>query len=247
MVASGTIYVDVVKNGTTYHLQKVVTVLPRGGWFTPTPSSVQVPNGFDPITHPALDLNDPPFHNDPKGFGKSEVITPVNYKLSPVPYGPNAGYYFVSSRITPFQYLWTGAQTILDVNSPTHPAFAAANCGSYPSNPLGFATASQIRDSLIRHESGQIESHYMNFVVAMNTPTLNPAAVLEPMVKKTSEAQFANEVKATLLSALNGIHTKTEVEPCGGQDSLFVTDPACNNLGRRNFLSAPNGSYAACP
>lgn len=232
MVTSGTISVTVVKDERTYNFSRDIVVVPRAGWFTGTPSAQPVNNGHNDKLH----VPDPPKSGDILGI--NQVIIQPGYEVAYIDFGPNHGYSFVSRvNVGIASYRWTASPTILLMD----PQFVAANCGSYPANPFGFATAAEIRDDVVRHESGLVESHYINFVTAMNAPRLNPEAVLEPLVRKETPARYRIDVRIAVENAATGIVAITGTEPCGGAPG--VRNGACQFLGNRNLWPYPQ----TCP
>lgn len=237
MVTTGTIHVIARWRGTDYPFEKPITVTPRD-WSTATPAPQEVANGFSP----KLTASDPPTAGSDIGRFEATVSGPFN--AVEVADGPNKGYTFVTSQSASAQYLWTGSPAILDVTSPNHPAFAAANCGDYHpvTKPYGFASASQIRDDVIRHESGAVESHYAFFSSALSQPNLNFGLLMESRLRRTAPNELKADVERDLREALDNILNSAAVEPCGGNPQGTVKDGTCQSLGFANWFP-----YQACP
>lgn len=104
-------------------------------------------------------------------------------------------------------------------------------------NPNGFISGANLQSNTIRHESGIVQSHYENYVVAQNSPANNLGVVAEATVEKTSLANFSTDLTNILTGKASAIKSAQMVEPCSVQQ-----DANCTFQGNVNF--AP---YQSCP
>lgn len=227
-VTSGTVSLTLNWQGKPLTRSATVTVTPRPGWTTAPPTPHPVANGFSA----QLTVPDPPL--PALHLGKYELDLPMPYGAEPITSGPNEGYVYVATHALSFSYRWTSSATILNLS----PEFVAANCGSYhpQNNPAGFATAAQIRDDVIRHESGPVESHYVNFTSSLAQPATNPGQLMESRVGRQTTTEFIQQLDDELTLMSNSIATATDEEPCGGNPGGFVRDGACQILGKFNLF-----------
>lgn len=155
--------------------------------------------------------------------------------------GPNEGFSYVTS-VSSSSSDGTSTTKYFYVISPdlqnTSSAFYQAQCGNYnaTSNPNGFISGPNLLTDTTRHESGVVQSHYENYVVAQNNPSSNLGAVAEGMTGLESAQTLANNVSSTLNQNLQTILSASQVEPCSVQQ-----DATCNFQGYINF-----SPYQAC-
>jgi len=248
MVTSGTVYVRGTWQGNPFDLPLQVTVTPRPGWTTAAPSQpTQRVNGEDAL----IAVIDPPGPDASGTIFLGKNRGPITYSSAPleVTAGPNTGYSFVQSSSSTADYFWSGSPTVLDASSPYYLAFAAGNCGDYDAvnKSYGFGLASDIRENLVRHESGSFMSHFQFFREALETPSLNPRAIMEPFVRRLPVARFENELNALLSDATSEIERRRKEEPCGDGRANF--DSSCNFRGHVNYRFIGSGVLTpdACP
>jgi hypothetical protein len=153
--------------------------------------------------------------------------------------GPNNGFSYVTSISNQNS---TGTTAYFYVISPdltnTSSAFYKAQCGNYnaQTNPNGFISGANLLTNTTRHESGTVQSHYENYVVAQNSSTNNLGTVAEGMVGLESAQNLATSVQSTLNQNVQTIKSATQVEPCSVQQ-----DANCAFQGYVNFYP-----YTAC-
>ena len=89
-----------------------------------------------------------------------------------------------------------------------------AQCGNYnPQTRTGFILGSTPRANAIRHESGTVQSHYINYVVAQASSTNNLGVNAEFQVGVPSQTLAGFNTAVTNL--LNQKIGAMGVEPCG--------------------------------
>jgi hypothetical protein len=148
--------------------------------------------------------------------------------------GPNQGYQYVTSisYTSSACYFYAAVPDILDPNS----AFSLAQYGNYDrtTNPSGFISQANLKENIIRHESGPINSHYAQYVSAQNDPGNNPGTLGEQIVGAPSNTTFSTTVKNSLDAKVSTIGALTESpEPCDG--TYDGSAQACIFQGRINF------------
>ena len=113
----------------------------------------------------------------------------------------------------------------------TSSAFYKAQCGNYNATAkTGFISGVNLLSDATRHESGTVQSHYENYVVAQNNPANNLGTVAESTTGLESAQTLANSLTTTLTGEKNTILSATQVQPCGVQ-----YDASCNFQGCINF------------
>jgi hypothetical protein len=147
--------------------------------------------------------------------------------------GPNNGYSYVtsvssSSGSSTTSYFYVISPDLQNASS----TFYKAQCGNYNSqtNPNGFISGANLLTDTTRHESGAVQSHYQNYVVAQSSSTNNLGTVAESMTGLESGQVLANSVTGALNQNVQTITSATQVEPCGVQE-----DASCNFQGFINF------------
>lgn len=154
--------------------------------------------------------------------------------------GPNQGFDYVASasnsstnpsRNTVYCYVISP-----DLKN-TNNAFYQAQCGSYnaQTNPNGLISGADLLANAIRHESGAVQSHYNNYVLAQSDPSNNLGAVAEAQVgiPSVALATFVNNVSTTLGHKKHAIDVAFTVEPCGSSDVRL--NASCTFQGYINF------------
>lgn len=178
-------------------------------------------------------------------MGKSQATYP-GFRWSEVLAGPNLGYVYVLDKPAQPVYRWVVSQPVLDSASE----FFRMQCGNFnaTTNPGGITDPFVLRENAIRHESGEVESHYRLWKDALAVPSNNPGQRLEPFVRKTSASNFATEINLVLreiaeeLDARGGLNDLPgRTEPCNSE--LINHDATCQYRGPVNPFPYP----VACP
>jgi hypothetical protein len=147
--------------------------------------------------------------------------------------GPNNGYSYVTSisskdasnNYTAYFYVISP-----DLEN-TSSAFYKAQCGNYSSTAqTGFISGSNLLTDTIRHESGTVQSHYQQYVVAQDNSANNLGTAAEATTGLEAAQALANGLTTTLTGDRNTILSATQVQPCGVQ-----YDASCNFQGCINF------------
>ncbi|HEV2987440.1 MAG TPA: hypothetical protein VG759_03290, partial [Candidatus Angelobacter sp.] len=153
--------------------------------------------------------------------------------------GPNNGYSYVTSITNTdgsgaTSYYYTVAPDLQNTGS----TFYMAQCGNYnaQTNPNGFISGANLLANTTRHESGAVQSHYQNYVVAQNINGNNVGSSAESFVELTGINAFATDVSNLLSQKSSTILGAAQVEPCSVQQNA-----SCVFQGFINF--AP---YQAC-
>jgi hypothetical protein len=122
----------------------------------------------------------------------------------------------------------------------TSGTFYQSQCGNYnaQTNPNGFLSGADLLAGIIRHESGAVNSHYVNYVAAQGDPANNLGVVGEASTAAPSVTldTFSTNVVTTLSAKVSTILQAAQVEPCS-----VNRDANCVFLGNINF--AP---YQSC-
>jgi hypothetical protein len=156
--------------------------------------------------------------------------------LGAISSGPNTGYSYVSSVSSSDA---SGSTAYYYVIAPdaqnTSSTFYQAQCGNYnaQTNPNGFISGANLLANTTRHESGTVQSHYENYVVAQGLSTNNLGTVAEAIVEKTDPNTLATDVTSTLNGKLSTILTAAQVEPCD-----VTHNASCVFQGFINFLQS---------
>lgn len=248
IVTSGTVSVNVAVNGTAaVPLSSGLTATPRSGFAFSAVSTSKVPNNtYNCPSKGVINLPSPPFNGGKLGefcLNQQLFINPAQISDS----GPNKGYWYVTSALnagqsnggTPTQFVYVIGPD-LDNSTST---FSRAQCGNYnaQTNPNGFISWTNLFNNTVRHESGTVQSHYQNYVVAQNLSTNNVGIAVEAATgfPGISSQTFTSNVFATASSKGSTISTAAEVEPCGSPNVNL--DATCTFNGAINFLP-----YVSC-
>ena len=242
MVAGGTITATVTQGGRTTPLTRTISVSNRDNFAFSTLPATKVPNGTV-INNVPLQVSNTPTSQDGSGdtLGKFYLHLPSSYRTSDIGGGPNAGFKYVTG-VTQNAGATYSYVISPDVENPDS-AFYKAQCGNYnPQTDTGFISGAALLANTIRHEAGDVQSHYRNYKDAIEDESKNPGVAVERLVAgpSTSMDNFGNTVNSELNGKLNAVLTATRVEPCGRSD--VTLDASCTKSGNINF--AP---YQACP
>jgi hypothetical protein len=248
IVTSGTVSVNVAVSGSaTVPLSAPLTVNPRPGFAFSAVSPAQVSNNtYNCPKGGIINLPSPPFNGGKLGefcVNQQLFINPAQISDN----GPNKGYWYVSSALnaaqanggTPTQFVYVIGPDLQNSQS----AFSLAQCGNYnaQTNPSGFISWTNLFNNTVRHESGTVQSHYVNYVAAQSIPTNNVGTTVEAITGApgiTSQA-FTSSAFSTAGSKATVISNAAEVEPCNSPNvNLNAT---CTFNGAINF--AP---FASC-
>lgn len=241
LVTSGTVSVTATGSGASpVSLSQQITVTPRSGFgFSAVSASLQN-NGFsgDGCT---ISVPSPPAQNG-DAVGKFCLAQYFSFQTGSVnDSGPNNGYSYVTS-IANSNSNGTSTTGYFYVISPdltnTSSTFYQAQCGNYnaQTNPNGYISGANLLTNAIRHESGTVQSHYENYVVAQNQTTNNLGTVAEGTVGLESASGLASSLTSTLNGNVQTILSATQVEPCSVQQNA-----SCTFQGAINF-----SPYASC-
>jgi hypothetical protein len=119
----------------------------------------------------------------------------------------------------------------------TSSAFYQAQTGTYnaQTNSNGYISGANLLADTTRHESGTVNSHYENYVVAQNNPANNLGVLAEAEIGPPSQltATFESNVKNDLTNAGNSIKSAMNVQPCNSQYTGY--DATCTFQGYVNY------------
>jgi hypothetical protein len=94
--------------------------------------------------------------------------------------------------------------------------------------PNGYISGVNLRANAIRHESGETQSHYAQYVAANADVTKNPGSVAESMIARDdlkTQDEFLFDVDRALTIAINTIKDSTSgpnaPEPFGAEFDAF--------------------------
>jgi hypothetical protein len=239
MVTSGT--VSVLVSGST-PLSKPVTVTNRSGFTFSAVTPTSEPNGFSTTVCGTISVPSPPQAGKELGFFCIQQAYSFNTQ-SINDAGPNQGYKYITSISnsnggTNTAYYYVVSPDAADPNS----AFSKAQCGNYNSstNPNGYISQSNLISNIIRHESGNMNSHYAQYVAAQNNSANNLGTVGEQIVGLPSDTNFSGTVTGVLNPKLSVISSSAMTpEPCSANYNGSVTP--CVFQGYINYIP-----YAAC-
>lgn len=152
--------------------------------------------------------------------------------------GPNQGYHYVTSVSSTYQGTTTAYYYVISPDlTNTASAFYKAQTGTYnaQSNSNGFISGANLLADTTRHESGTVNAHYENYVVAQNNPANNPGAVAEADTGPPSQStpDFQSKVVGDLTTAKNSILSAEQVEPCNSRYTYY--DATCTFQGYVNY------------
>jgi hypothetical protein len=145
--------------------------------------------------------------------------------------GPNDGFNYLTSATNSALFNWT----ILDeLNNEGE--FYSMQCGNYNSQTgTGFISGAQLKTNTIRHESGDLESHYAKYVAAQNQTNNNVGVGLEQTTADPSvslQTFLSSTVQNAVASRISAIDSATAVEPCGVN---YLYNGACVYQGAVNY------------
>ena len=247
MVTNGTVRVTV--NGSTT-LAASVTVNNRSGFAIGAATATEQSNNFSCSTQgPTLSIPSPPtatFTEDGSTTGDlGEYCDELGYVVSTSTVtdgGPNNGYRYVTSvtagnSTVPWAYDYVISPDLKNSSS----AFSLAQCGNYnaQSNPNGYISQPNLLANTIRHESGTVQSHYAQYLTAVNNSSYNPGAIGEQQVGSPSTPvnTFVGNVNTAMNNGASNIISNTKSpEPCGPNYNA-----SCTFQGYTNF-----SPYALC-
>jgi hypothetical protein len=216
IVTSGTVSVNVsVQGSASVPLSASLSVSPRSGFAFTAVSPQQEP---DPFSSNGCSISVPsPPTSSGDAVGMFCLAERFNLQTSPqIASGPNTGYSYVTSISNSNSngstaYYWTISPDLQNTTS----TFYQAQCGNYSQTNLnGFISGLNLNTNTVRHESGTVESHYGNYVVAQGIPTNNVGTVAESIVGLTDPTTLANNASSTLSGKQDTITTATQGEPC---------------------------------
>lgn len=241
MVASGTVRATVTQGGRNYPLQKVVSVGSRDNFALSGLPATKVANGTT-VGGSALSVPEVPTGSGDNAIGKFSLNMTVSAQTSSINGGPNSGFKYVTSvsYANDAIYAYVISPALEDTNSE----FYRAQCGNYnPQTDTGFISGAALLANTIRHEAGNVQSHYKNYLDALEDSSKNPGTVAEKLVAGpgTDLNSFGpNVVKPQLDASSAAVVSAAQVEPCGASD--VTLNASCQKSGNINF--AP---YQACP
>ena len=230
MVTSGT--VNVTANSSSTPLSASITVNNRTGFAFTAVSPTAENNNFSADGCTISVASPPQQTGDAVGmFCLAQYFSFNTAQISDN--GPNNGYSYVTSisskdasnNYTAYFYVISP-----DLEN-TSSAFYKAQCGNYSSTAqTGFISGSNLLTDAIRHESGTVQSHYQQYVVAQDNSANNLGTVAEATTGLEAAQTLANGLTTTLTGDRNTILSATQVQPCGVQ-----YDASCNFQGCINF------------
>jgi hypothetical protein len=244
IVAPGTVRVTVAGQPEPLSLQ--LQMQPRNFTTAAPAAGPPVANRSDPGTCPpnplGPSLNLPvPVVNAQFGLGQFCLEPQGGYLWNTVPAdGPNAGIDWVS-QIDPndplrWRYRWLIHPDADDLNC----AFSLQQTGTYHqvNNPAGWISGPNLKTNAIRHESGMMASHYVQFVAANAVD--NPGTAIESMLGSPADAPevFPNRVNARLTSINATVGNATKIEPPSAE-----FDAAGNRQGYINYAAYGPGCH----
>jgi hypothetical protein len=197
-----------------YPAQTSLTVNPRTGFAFSAVSPTKQSNGYQCGSFGTLSVPNPP--SDSASVGKYCDMESYSYNFLTIGGdGPNTGFSYVTSASNGTAFNWVIAP---DADNPAS-QFYQAQCGNYnPTTNTEFISGANLRSDTTRHESGAVQSHYNNYVVAQNDASNNAGVGLEAAVDKSGGQTFQTFVKNDLAPRLNAITTATGVEPCNNRN-----------------------------
>jgi hypothetical protein len=239
IVTSGTVSVNVSVNGTAaVPISASLTAKPRTGFAFSAVTPQQEP---DPFAGNGCTIGVPsPPTSSGDAVGKFCLAERFTVRTAPqITSGPNTGFSYVSSVTNSDSngttaYYWIMSPDLQTITS----AFYKAQCGNFnaQTHPNGFISGANLNANTTRHESGSVQSHYQNYVVAQNLPSNNLGTVGEAIVGLTDPNTLASSATAALNGRQSTITTATEVEPCD-----VTRNASCVFQGFINFFP-----YQAC-
>jgi hypothetical protein len=235
-VQSGTVSVKVSVDGRDFPASTSLTVTPRSNFAFATVSPTKQSNGYNCGGNVILTAPNPPSDGTLIGRYCDNATYSYNFITIGSNAGPNSGFSYVTSATNTATFNWIIAPDADDPSSQ----FYRAQCGNYnPTTGTGFIGGATLQADTTRHESGAVQSHYNNYVVAQNNTSNNIGVGLEAAVDQSAGQDFQTFVSNFLNSRISALHSATAVEPCNTEFVMY--NQSCVYDGPLNV--AP---YASC-
>jgi len=239
MVIGGTISVQVsTSSGNSVTLSASVTVTARSGFgFTAVSATPESNNSTPSAACGKMSIPSPPIPNSALGESCLDQEFSINDQTIGDS-GPNQGYHYITSISNTASGVPTGYYYVISPDlSNTSSAFYQAQTGTYnaQTNPNGYISGANLLADTTRHESGTVNSHYENYVVAQNNSSNNLGDLAEFQVGPPSQSSttFESTVKSTLTNAGNTIQSAFNVQPCNAAYAGY--DATCTFQGYVNY------------
>jgi YD repeat-containing protein len=248
IVTNGTVFLDITfSDSSVQSFQSAITVTPRTNFAFTAVSPAEVANST--YTCPAsgiMSVPSPPIPNQEIGLScinQQLFINPSSISDG----GPNNGYWYVlnasnssqANGVNPTQFVYVISPDLENSAS----TFSIAQCGNYnaQTNPNGFISRANLLTNTVRHESGTVQSHYINYKASQDATANNVGTAVESVIAipGTASSSFTSSVFSVATSHAQVITSATQVEPCGTSSVNF--DASCTFNGPINF--AP---YVSC-
>jgi hypothetical protein len=242
MVTGGTISVKVTASSGLTTLSASVTVTNRSGFAFAAVTATSEPNGFSTAACGTLSVASPPQPGLELGLFCLQQVYSFNSQ-SINDGGPNQGYKYITSISNSNGNTSTASYYVVspDAADPNS-TFSKAQCGNYnaSTNPNGFISQLHLITNIIRHESGNMNSHYAQYVAAQNNSANNLGTVAEQIVGLPSDTNFSTTANDVLNPKLSLIGSSAQSpEPCSANYDGSVTP--CVYQGGVNYIP-----YVAC-
>lgn len=236
-VQPGTISVNIVVNGSSYPVQTSLVVNARSNFAFAAVSPMKQSNGYTCAGVGTILAPNPPSNGSSVGqFCVNAGLFSFNFATIGTNAGPNSGFSYITSATNAAIFDWVIAPDADNSSSQ----FYMAQCGNYnPSTNTGYIGGATLQADTTRHESGVVQSHYSNYVVAQNNAANNIGVGLEAAVDMSTGSTFQTFVNNAVSARASSITSATQAEPCG---TTFVNyNQSCGYDGPINF-----SPYAAC-
>jgi|GEM_PF-1809314 len=238
-VTGGTVTVQVSSTGgNTLTLSASFTVTARSNFAFTAVSPTSVANNSTPSTAcSTLSVPSPPVQNSAVGVSCLDQEFSANDQAVSDS-GPNQGYHYVTSASNSSSGIATGYYYVISPDlSNTSSAFYFAQTGTYDpqTNPNGYISGANLLADTIRHESGNVNAHYENYVLAQNNPANDVGVVAEAQTGPPGQSTttFETNVTNALKNAAATIKSAMQVQPCN--QSYTGYDATCTFQGYVNY------------
>ncbi|HEV2798920.1 MAG TPA: NBR1-Ig-like domain-containing protein [Pyrinomonadaceae bacterium] len=258
MAAGGTVSATVVQAGKQYPLTPIAITVNKRDKFALQPlEATKVANGtpykikkrpdgsFEEYVLKVPDVPTGTAELD-AGVGRALLHLVPSFYTSTIGAGPNQGFKYVTHvanfdeadrPLSPSTYAYVISPALVDTDSE----FYKAQCGNYnPLTGVGFISGADLLANTIRHEAGNVESHYRHYLDALKDSAKNPGTLIEDSVAGPA-GDINSVVQPKFNAGIDAVVAAMKVEPCN-QPSDVTLDANCKKSGNINF--AP---YQACP
>jgi hypothetical protein len=221
----------------TFKKSGPLTVNNRSGFEFPAVTPTRESNSFSSPTCGVMSVPSPP--QPDKELGLFCLQQPYSFTFQQInDGGPNQGYRYITSVSNSLAGTSTAYYYVVSPDSADPGSeFSRAQYGNYDknTNPGGFISQANLIKNIIRHESGNANSHYAQYVAGQNDPANNLGTVGEQIVGLLSDTDFKKQVDNILSAKRTLIGSRAlHPEPCSANYDGSITP--CVFQGYVNYI-----------